>query len=72
MPTLPKEEAGILKAQIFDLSEEGAKQALYGMVKILEEHPSILLVPFRLLIEDAAEYSKVKRKGALVPGVWGG
>lgn len=58
MPTLPKEEAGILKAQIFDLTEKGAKQALYGMVEILEQHPSILLMAFRLLIEDATKYSK--------------
>jgi len=58
VPTLPKEEAGILKAQIFDLTEKGAKQALYGMVEILEQHPSILLMAFRLLIEDATKYSK--------------
>jgi hypothetical protein len=57
MPLLPKDEAGILKAQIYDLTEAGAKQALFGMVQILEQHPSILLVAFRLLIEDGKKYS---------------
>jgi len=68
MPTLPKEEAKILKAQIFDLTEDGAKQALYGMVQILEQHPSVLLVAFRLLVEDGAIYSEAmrSRKAALV------
>lgn len=61
MPVLPKEEASILKAQIFDLTEEGAKQALYGMVEILKEHPSVLLVAFRLLVEDGAKYSNHMR-----------
>lgn len=69
MPTLPKEEASILKAQIFDLTEDGAKQALYGMVQILEQNPSIRLVAFRLLIEDGTKYSKVMmNRKAMVAG----
>jgi len=69
VPLLPKDESRILKAQIFDLTEEGAKQALYGMVDILEKHPSILLIAFRLLIEDGAKYSGVMRnRKALVAG----
>ena len=66
MPLLPKDEAGILKAQVYDLTEGGAKQALYGMVQILEQNPSIQLVAFRLLIEDGRKYSdalKTKRAG---------
>ena len=35
MDTLIKDEAALLKAQIFDLSEKGAKQALFGMVRFL-------------------------------------
>lgn len=63
MPTLPNDEAGILKAQVYDLTETGAKQALYGMVDILKQHPSIAMVAFRLLIEDASKYSEAKKKG---------
>lgn len=61
MPTLPKEEAAIVKAQIYDLSEQACKQALFGMVEILREHPSILLVAFRLLIEDATKLTNHKK-----------
>jgi hypothetical protein len=66
MPTLPKEEAKMVRAQIYDLSEEGAKQVLYGMVQILEQQPSVLMVAFRLLIEDGGKYSEVmKNMGAM-------
>ncbi len=61
MPTLPNEEAAIVKAQIYDLSEGACKQALFGMVEILKEHPSILLVAFRLLIEDATKLTNHKK-----------
>ncbi len=61
MPTLPNEEAAIVKAQIYDLSEQACKQALFGMVEILREHPSVLLVAFRLLIEDATKLTNHKR-----------
>lgn len=61
MPTLPDEEAKDLKAQIYDLSEQACKQALFGMVQILKEHPSILLVAFRLLVEDGTKLTNVKK-----------
>ena len=62
MGLLPKEESRIVKAQIFDLSEKGAKQALFAMVDILEQHPSVLLTPFRLIIEDATTLTKVVKE----------
>ncbi len=64
MPCLPKDEARIVKAQIFDLSERACKEALFGMVQILEEHPSILLTPFRLIIEDAGKYTREVKSGS--------
>lgn len=61
MPNLQKEECQILKATIFDLTEQGAKQALWGMVEILFEHPSILSKVFSLIIDDARKYSESKK-----------
>jgi hypothetical protein len=61
MPTLPKEEAAIVKAQIYDLSEQACKQALFAMVEIFKEHPSIFMVAFRLLIEDATKLTNMKK-----------
>lgn len=58
MPLLPKDEAGILKAQVYDMTEGGAKQALYAMVQILESHHCIESVAFRLLVQDAKKYSE--------------
>lgn len=54
MPAMSREECMVLRANIYDLSEKGAKQALLGMVEILLEHPSILSNVFRLLVEDAS------------------
>ena len=62
MPVLPKDESHILKAQIFDLSEKAAKQALFAMVEILEQHPSILMTPFLLIIEDASKLTNVVKE----------
>ncbi len=57
MPNLKKEECLTLKAIIFDLSEKDAKQALYCMVEILSEHPSILDKVFSLIVDDARKYT---------------
>lgn len=64
MPLLLKDESKIVKAQIYDLSERACKEALFGMVQILEEHPSILLTPFRLIIEDASKYTRETNRGS--------
>lgn len=62
MPNLEKEESRALKATIFDLSEGGAKQALYGMVEILSEHSSVLSKVFSLIVDDARKYSNAKKE----------
>ena len=61
MPGLNKEESKTLKAQVYDLSEKGAKEALFGMVDILEDHDSILTQVFCLLIEDATKSTNLTR-----------
>jgi hypothetical protein len=64
VPSLGEGESKILKAQIYDLNEKACKQALFAMVQILEEHPSILLTPFRLIIEDAGKYTREVNRGS--------
>ena len=59
MPSLAREDAKMVRAQIYDLSEQGAKQVLYGMVQILEQNPSVMMVAFRLLVEDGGKYSEL-------------
>ncbi len=56
MPTLKKYiPLTSLKAQIKDLTGQAAKEALLGIVEILENRPSVLLNPFMLIIEDASK-----------------
>lgn len=62
MGCIVPEDAKTLKAQIFDLSEKAAKQALFGMVQILEQHPSILMNVFKMIIEDAGTLTKVVKE----------
>lgn len=62
MPTLPDDEVKILKDQIFDMSEKACKQALFGMVNIFKSRSSILLQPFRLIIEEAVMLTKVVKE----------
>jgi len=59
VPSLAREDAKMVRAQIYDLSEQGAKQVLYGMVQILEQNPSVMMVAFRLLVEDGGKYSEL-------------
>jgi hypothetical protein len=61
MPSMSQEDAKLVKAQIYDLSERGAKQVLYGMVKILVQNPSVMMVAFRLLVEEGGKYSEALR-----------
>lgn len=65
MPLLPEDESKIVKAQIYDLSEQACRQALFGMVQILKDHPSVLLTTFRLIIEDASKFTREVRRGSL-------
>jgi len=59
VPSMSREDAKMVRAQIYDLSEQGAKQVLYGMVQILEQNPSVMMVAFRLLVEDGGKYSEL-------------
>jgi hypothetical protein len=56
-------ESKNLKAQIFDLSESGAKQALYGLVQVLSCRPSVGRIMFESVIDDARKYCEVKGSG---------
>lgn len=56
-------ESHTLKAQIFDLSESGCKQALYGLVQILSCRPSVGRIMFETVIDDARKYCEVKGAG---------
>ncbi len=55
------EGASSIKARICDLSEQGAKQALYGLVDIMRQRASVPIDFFRDCIDDAAKYTAVKR-----------
>jgi hypothetical protein len=56
-------EASALKARIYDLSESGAKQAMYGMVRVLAMRGSIRRDFFEECVDDAAKFTQLK-KGA--------
>jgi hypothetical protein len=62
MPMLTKEEAQTMKGVVFDLSENGAKQSLYGMIEILTEHPSVLTKVFSLIVDDARKFTNFTRR----------
>lgn len=57
---LDSASASILKARIYDLSESGAKQALYGMVQVLTLRESIRRDFFEECLGDAAKYAALK------------
>ncbi len=56
-------EASLLKAQVFDLSESGSKQALYGIIQILQFKGSVSRVTFEEVVGDAMKYTEVKKGG---------
>lgn len=60
MRILSQDELKMLRAQVFDLGEHGAKQALFTMIEVLEDHPSILAGVFRVLIEDATALTRLR------------
>ena len=55
-------EAKVLKAAIYDLSEGAAKQALYGIIQILELTPNVRRRVFEEIIADATKLSAAKKK----------
>ena len=56
------DEARTLKALVFDLSETGAKQALWGMIQILSLKTSITQAQFIEILDDAGKYCQIKKQ----------
>jgi hypothetical protein len=56
-------EAHTLKARAYDLSELGAKQALYGIIQVLSFKVNVSRSMFEDVIDDAEKYSKIKKGG---------
>jgi hypothetical protein len=57
------EEARALKAQVFDMSELSAKQALYGIIQVYSLKVNMSGSMFLNLIDDSVKYSEaVKRR----------
>jgi hypothetical protein len=56
------DEARSLKALVYDLSETGAKQALWGMIQILSLKTSITQAQFKEMLDDAGKYCQVTKK----------
>ena len=54
---LTTEEAKTLKARVYDLSELGAKQILYGIIQALNSEGKILRPFFEEILDDGAKYS---------------
>lgn len=56
-------EAKVLKARVYDLSELGAKQALYGIIQILSFKVNVSRSMFEDIIDDSVKYSETKGRG---------
>ena len=56
------DEAKILKATVYDLSENAARQALFAMVQVLTFKTSITQVQFKEILDDAGKYSVLTKK----------
>lgn len=56
------DEARNLKALVYDLSEIGLKQALFGMIQILTLRTSITQAQFREILDDAGKYVQIKKQ----------
>jgi len=56
------DEARTLKALVYDLSETGAKQALWGMIQILSLKTSITQAQFKEVLDDAGKYCQAKKR----------
>jgi len=56
-------EAKVLKAQVYDLSELAAKQALYGIIQVLSFKGNVSRPQLEEVIDDATKYSQLKKGG---------
>jgi len=57
-----QDDARVLKALVFDLSETAAKQALWGMIQILSFKTAISLIQFKEILEDSNKYSQIRKQ----------
>ena len=57
-----QDEARVLKAKVYDFSETAAKQALWGLIQILSFKTSITQTQFKEILDDAANYTQVKKQ----------
>jgi len=57
---LDTEEAKMLKARVYDLSELAAKQVLYGIIQIFTMKAKLSIPVFEEVIDDAGKYGKAK------------
>ena len=56
------DEARILKAKVYDFSENAAKQALWEMITILSFKTAISLIQFKEILDDAGKYTQSKKQ----------
>ena len=56
------DEVRILNAKVFNFSESSAKQALYGMIRVLSLKTSITQAQFKEILDDAGKYSVITKK----------
>lgn len=52
------QEEAHLKAVVFDLPEKGAKQLLYGIIKIMAMSGHIVTEKFEEILDDARKYGE--------------
>lgn len=53
-------EAKVLKALVFDLGENGAKQCLYGIIQVLSLKNNLSRAFFEEILDDSIKYNKLK------------
>jgi hypothetical protein len=58
-------EAHTLKAAIYDLSDLAAKQALYGILKMLSIKAHLNRIHFEEVIDDARKLTEIKKTQGL-------
>lgn len=58
---LNPQESRNLKASIYDLSEQGAKQLLFGLIQILCFKDAIKREKFEEVLDDAMKYNANKK-----------
>ena len=57
-----QDEAKVLKAKVYDFSENAAKKALWGVITILSFKTAISLIQFKEILDDAGKYTQSKKQ----------